>query len=109
MKIDQQNVAGAGASQSLSQGVSQGVSQSAALNSAAGQYRSASLGSGGDQAELSGLSQAIQTFQSDRSARVGQLTALVRSGKYDASPALISSGIVSEALSAGSQQAGALQ
>jgi anti-sigma28 factor (negative regulator of flagellin synthesis) len=95
MKIDQQNVAGAGASQNV------------ALNQTTGQYRSTSLGSGGDQAELSGLSQAIQTFQSDRSARVGQLTALVRSGKYDVSPALISSGIVSDALSAGSQQSGA--
>jgi len=96
MKIDQQNIAGTGASQSV------------VSSSTTGSYRSASLGGGGDQAELSGLSQAIQTFQSDRSARVGQLAALVRSGKYDASPALISSGIVSEALSTSSQQAGAV-
>jgi anti-sigma28 factor (negative regulator of flagellin synthesis) len=96
MKIDQQNIPGSIASST------QGV----ALNSAAGQYRSALSGGNGDQAELSGLSQAIQTFQSDRSARVDQLTALVRSGKYEVNPALISKGIINEALSVGSQQAG---
>jgi anti-sigma28 factor (negative regulator of flagellin synthesis) len=96
MKIDQQNVSGAIGAQSI------------AFNPSTGQSRSSAIGGSGDQAELSGLSQAIQTFQSDRSARVGQLTALVRSGKYDVSPALISSGIVNEALSAGSQAVSAV-
>jgi hypothetical protein len=96
MKIDQQNVAGPSSS------------QAAALNQPAGPRSSSFSGSNLDQAELSGLSKAIQSFQSDRSARVDKLTALVRSGKYDANPALVSSSIVSEALSAGSQSAGSV-
>jgi anti-sigma28 factor (negative regulator of flagellin synthesis) len=102
MKIDQQNAS------AISSGTSTNATQGAALNSAAGQYRTAASGGNGDQAEISGLSRAIQTFQNDRSARVGQLTALVRSGKYEVSPALISKGIVSEALSSGSQSGGAV-
>jgi anti-sigma28 factor (negative regulator of flagellin synthesis) len=96
MKIDPQNVTGANAS------------QPASLIQAAGQRSSTAIGSSSDQAELSGLSKAIQSFQSDRSARVDRLAALVRSGKYDASPAKVSSAIVNEALSAGSPTVGSL-
>jgi hypothetical protein len=96
MKIDQQNVASTTSSQSIGS------------SSSSGQRKFAALGNSGDQAELSGLSKAIQTFQGDRASRVNQLTALVRSGQYDANPARISAGIVNEALSAGSQPAGAV-
>jgi anti-sigma28 factor (negative regulator of flagellin synthesis) len=96
MKIDQQNIAGANSA------------QTAALNPSTGPRNAAALGSSGDQAELSGLSRAIQSFQSDRAARVDKLTALVRSGKYDVSSAKVSSAIVSEALSAGSQTSGTI-
>ncbi len=93
MKIDQQNVSGANSSQNI------------ALNSASGQRAPAIAASSGDQAELSGISKAIQSFQSDRSSRVAQLTSLVRSGQYDVSPSLIAGGIVTEALGASSQAA----
>ena len=96
MKIDQQNVAGASST------------QSATLNQSTSARTSYTQGSSVDQAELSGVSKAIQSFQSDRSARIDKLTALVRSGKYDASPALVSGAIVNEALSAGSQSAGSV-
>ena len=96
MKIDQQNIASASST------------QTAALNQAAGPRTSYVQGSSGDQAELSGVSKAIQSFQSDRSARIDKLTALVRSGQYNASPALVSGAIVNEALNAGSQSAGAV-
>lgn len=91
MKIDQQNIA------------STGSSQAASLTPGSGQRGASVLGGSGDQAELSGISRAIQSFQSDRAARIDKLTALVRSGKYDVSPAQISSAIVGDALSAGSQ------
>jgi anti-sigma28 factor (negative regulator of flagellin synthesis) len=93
MKIDQQNIAGANSSQSI------------ALNSTSGQRTPTAAPTAGDQAELSGISKAIQSFQSDRSSRVAQLTALVRSGQYDVSPSLIAGGIVNEALGATSQSA----
>lgn len=96
MKIDQQNIAGANSAQTV------------ALNPSSGQRGSSTLGNNGDQAELSGLSRAIQSFQSDRTARVDKLTALVRNGKYDVSPAKVSSALVSEALNAGSQPSGAV-
>jgi hypothetical protein len=99
MKIDQQNIASAASS------------QAAAVSPAAGQRNSSVFGGSGDQAELSGLSRAIQSFQSDRTARLDKLTALVRSGKYEANPAQVSSAIVSDALSSnppGSQAAGAV-
>jgi hypothetical protein len=99
MKIDQPNVPGAGTASSA------GATKSIAASAYGGLGRSGSLSGGGDQAELSGISQAIQSYQSDRSARIGKLTALVRSGKYDVSPALISGAIVGEALSAGSSVA----
>jgi anti-sigma28 factor (negative regulator of flagellin synthesis) len=95
MKIDQQNIAGVSSTQATT------------LNPASGQRNPAASGSSGDQAELSGLSKAIQSFQSDRTARVDKLTALVRSGKYDVNPSLVSGAIVREALSAGSQAPGA--
>lgn len=93
MKIDQQNIS------------STGSSSSAAITSASGQRGSSGIGSSGDQAELSGISRAIQSFQSDRAARIDKLTALVRSGKYDVSPAQISSAIVGDALNAGASGA----
>jgi anti-sigma28 factor (negative regulator of flagellin synthesis) len=96
MKIDQQNVTGAT------------TAQAAAINQTAGQRNTSAPASQGDQAELSGLSKAIQSFQSDRSARIDKLTALVRSGKYDVSPAKVSGAIVNEALGAGSQPSGAV-
>jgi anti-sigma28 factor (negative regulator of flagellin synthesis) len=96
MKIDQQNIASAGSS------------QAAAAVTATGQRSSVAFGGGGDQAELSGISKAIQSFQSDRAARIDRLTALVRSGKYDASSTHVGSAIVSDALNAGSQPAGAV-
>jgi hypothetical protein len=94
MKIDQQNIASANTAQTV------------ALNPSTGQRNTSALGGQSDLAELSGVSRAIQSFQSDRSARIDQLTALVRSGKYDVSPVKVSGAIVSEALSAGSQPAG---
>jgi hypothetical protein len=94
MKIDQQNIASASSS------------QAAAVSPVAGQRNSSVFGGGGDQAELSGLSRAIQSFQSDRTARIDKLTALVRSGKYEANPTQISSAIVSDALN--SHPAGAV-
>jgi anti-sigma28 factor (negative regulator of flagellin synthesis) len=94
MKIDQQNIAGANSAQTV------------ALNRSVGQRGTGAQGGNGDQAELSGLSKAIQSFQTDRAARIDKLTALVRSGKYDVSPAKVSSAIVGEALSAGSQPSG---
>jgi hypothetical protein len=93
MKIEQQNIASAGSS------------QAAALSPAAGQRNSSVFGGAGDQAELSGVSRAIQSFQSDRAARIDKLTALVRSGTYEANPAQVSGAIVSDALNA--QPAGA--
>lgn len=94
MKIDQQNIAGANSTQTV------------ALNASAGQRGSVASGGNGDQAELSGLSKAIQSYQTGRAARIDNLTALVRSGKYDVSPAKVSSAIIGEALSAGSQPPG---
>jgi anti-sigma28 factor (negative regulator of flagellin synthesis) len=94
MKIDQQNIAGANAA------------QAAALNPNSGQRNTSVSASQSDQAELSGLSKAIQSFQNDRTARIDKLTALVRSGKYDVSPAKVSGAIVNEALSVGSQPSG---
>jgi anti-sigma28 factor (negative regulator of flagellin synthesis) len=96
MKIDQQNIASAN------------TSQATALNPSGGARNTSALSSQGDQAELSGLSKAIQSFQSDRSARIDKLTALVRSGNYDVSPAKVSGAIVNEALGAGSQPSGAV-
>jgi anti-sigma28 factor (negative regulator of flagellin synthesis) len=96
MKIDQQNIAGAGST------------QAAALNPASAQRTSTFTATSGDQAELSGVSKAIQSFQSDRAARIDKITALVRGGKYDVSSDLIGRGIVNEALVAGSQPVGAV-
>jgi len=96
MKIEQQNIASASSS------------QAASVSPATGLRSSSVFGSSGDQAELSGLSRAIQSFQSDRSSRIDKLTALVRNGKYDVSPSLIGKAIVGDALSAGSQPAGAV-
>lgn len=94
MKIDQQNIASAGSS------------QAAAVSPSAGQRNASVLGGSGDHAELSGVSRAIQSFQSDRAARINKLTALVRSGKYEASPPQVSSAIVGDALN--SHPAGAV-
>jgi hypothetical protein len=96
MKIDQQNIASAT------------TAQTAALNPNAGQRNTSALASQSDQAELSGLSKAIQSFQTDRAARIDKLTALVRGGKYDVSPAKVSGAIVNEALGAGSQPSSAV-
>jgi anti-sigma28 factor (negative regulator of flagellin synthesis) len=95
MKIDQPNISSAN--------TAQGVTS----NSPAGPRNTSPLAGHGDQAELSGLSKAIQSFQSGRSDRIDRLTALVRSGNYDVSPVKVSSAIVNEALSTGSQPQGA--
>ncbi len=95
MKIDQQNVSGAAESTT---GVSQSSATSAASLDEAKAGRAASAGDSGDQADISSLSRAIQSFHSDGANNISQLSASVRSGSYNVDPALISRGIVNEAL-----------
>jgi anti-sigma28 factor (negative regulator of flagellin synthesis) len=97
MKIDQQNIASTGSSQSVA------AANLNASNNASSGGRSSAAGNSSDEAELSGVSRAIQSFQGNRADRVNQLAALVRNGQYHANPALVSHGIVNEALSAGTQ------
>jgi anti-sigma28 factor (negative regulator of flagellin synthesis) len=96
MKIDPQNVASAS------------VSSSAPVQSAFGQRSSTAQNSSGDHAELSGTSKVIQSYQTNRSSRVEQLTALVRSGQYEVNPARVSSSIVGESIGASSQSSAAV-
>lgn len=90
MKIDQQNLSG----------VNQSAGTTAAGSNQAGASRSVSTGDSGDQAEISGASRAIQSFHSDGANRVTQLSAAFQNGSYNVDPALVSSSIVTEALSA---------
>jgi anti-sigma28 factor (negative regulator of flagellin synthesis) len=91
MKIDPQQLTGLTGSQNASQ-----ITLSPAKSA-----QPSSIDNSGDRAEISGLSQAIQTFQGARASRISQVASLVQSGKYNVDPALISQGIVNEALGGG--------
>lgn len=99
MKIYDQNISGASASQT-------GRAQEAQNASRAGGNKSegSKAGASGDQVEFSGtlsrLSRTIGTFETGRAERVQQLAAQYQAGAYRPDPAGTSRGMISEALSA---------
>jgi anti-sigma28 factor (negative regulator of flagellin synthesis) len=57
-------------------------------------------GSGGqDSIQISGASNALSSFSSDRAARIAQLTSAVQSGSYQVSSSSVSRAIVDQAFS----------
>ena len=55
-------------------------------------------GSGGqDSIQISGASSALNTFSSDRAARIAQLTTAVQNGSYQVSSSAVSRAIVDQA------------
>jgi anti-sigma28 factor (negative regulator of flagellin synthesis) len=91
MKIDQQNLA------ATNSGAARTSDVGAASLSKSGARTSAS--EGGDSVEISGLSRVIQSYSSQRAAKVQQLKAQVGSGQYAADPAVVSRALVNESLS----------
>jgi anti-sigma28 factor (negative regulator of flagellin synthesis) len=91
MKIDQQNLAAANS------GAARASDVGAASLSKSGARTFAGEG-GGDSVEISGVSRVIQSYSSQRAAKVQQLKAQVGSGQYAADPALVSKALVNESL-----------
>ena len=50
-----------------------------------------------DSIQISGASNALSTFSSDRAARIAQLTTSVQNGSYQVSPSSVSRAIVDQA------------
>jgi anti-sigma28 factor (negative regulator of flagellin synthesis) len=91
MKIDPQQIAG----------LSSAATTSPVTPSPTKSTYSSAVDASSDHAEISGLSRAIQAFQGERAGRISQVAASVRDGTYSVNPALISRGIVNEALGGG--------
>jgi anti-sigma28 factor (negative regulator of flagellin synthesis) len=59
--------------------------------------------SGGDSIQISGPSNALNSFSADRAARIQQLTAQVQGGTYQVSGSLVGRAIVGDAVSQSSK------
>jgi anti-sigma28 factor (negative regulator of flagellin synthesis) len=80
------------------------VSESASTSAGSQSKRGGSSGFGaGDSVELSGPSRVLQTFASDRAARIERLTQSVRSGTYSVNAQKVSRALVQETLAGAGQ------
>lgn len=103
MKIHNQDLLGVGAT-----GSSGAVS--GAESRPAGRTGKADRATGEDRAELSGLAAQIagetQGGSAERTARIAELQALVKSGRYEVNAEATARGLVEDALSAGGEGGG---
>jgi anti-sigma28 factor (negative regulator of flagellin synthesis) len=67
--------------------------------SASGSTGVQGVSSGVDSIQISGPTAALNRLSADRTARIQQLTALVRGGSYQVSSSLVGSAIVNDAVS----------
>jgi anti-sigma28 factor (negative regulator of flagellin synthesis) len=73
--------------------------QAAAVGGAGSNSRRVGYGGSGgqDSIQISGASSALNTFSSDRAARIAQLTTAVQNGSYQVSSSAVSRAIVDQA------------
>jgi hypothetical protein len=107
MKIDDRNLTGTSATETGRAQDTQNLKRAGTGNATTREGNTPGVYGSNDSVEFSGtlsrLSRTLATFESTRTSRIQALSAQYISGKYKPDSAATSKGLVSEAISAGSQ------